>query len=70
MALPTKKGSTLFIVKSATAPACYRPGEFATELDAENALALAGYKRVDHPSGTVFVKDGTFSRSICRVVEK
>ena len=59
-----------FIVKSATAPACFRPGEYLTREGAENALILSGYDKVDHPSGRVFIKGLPFERSICTVVEK
>jgi hypothetical protein len=61
-----------FIVQSATAPACFRPGEYYTREGAENALILSGYDKVDHPSGRVFIKSslmGLGSRSVCRVVE-
>lgn len=61
----------MFVCKSATAPACYRPGEFDTEAEAENTLILAGYEAVHHPAGRVFIKAyPSGRRTVVRVVEK
>lgn len=60
----------MYVIKSATAPACYEPKQFESVTEAEAALIEAGYREVNHPAGRVFIKASKLSnsRSVCQVV--